>query len=256
LMSILRPEIAYEGNAAGLGERPISVLICADHPLRSAGLRLALQPHADIKILDLARPFAEAIRDVTAGEVDVAVAEAAPALLDWLAGRTGQRPAPRTARTRADDAVDAAAAGLRPERLVAVVETGSRATMLGAIGAGVRGFVTDQQVDRELPVAVRAVAHGRAFVSPDLAGGLLDWLAGQLPDDPSRFERAMNELSEREREILSLLGDGGSNAEIARRLVISETTVRTHVYHIMSKLKLANRTQAVLFGYQFRLNFG
>jgi DNA-binding NarL/FixJ family response regulator len=197
-----------------------------------------------MEILDLDRPFAEAIRDAAVDAADVAVVEAVPALLDWLA----------SGRSRGDQ--HRPNGRLRPEHVVSVVGAGSRATMLGAIGAGVRGFATDQHVDRELPVAVRAVAKRRAFVSPDLAGGLLDWLAGQLPDDPTRFDRALNDLSEREREILGLLGDGGSNAEIARRLVISETTVRTHVYHIMSKLKLANRTQAVLFGYQFRLNFG
>jgi DNA-binding NarL/FixJ family response regulator len=213
----------------------ITVRLWVDQPLVCAGLRAALQGHQDIRVDDDDQSVGRAWVTRGPGLFDVAVIEAASMLL----------------KPRRDAISDA---GLHMcERVVAVGGRAAGDGILSAIRCGVRGFVSERAVVSELPHAVRAIAQGRAFVSPDFAGGLLEWLAGHIADDPVQFGRAAEQLSNREQEVLVLLGGGLDNAEIARRLVISETTVRSHVYHIMTKLNLRSRTQAVLFGYRFQL---
>lgn len=126
------------------------------------------------------------------------------------------------------------------------------AGLMHGIKAGVRGLVSPHQASEQLVAAVLAVSRGDVFVSPDLTAVLLDWFASRLPGStPLRPESAVADLTAREREVLELLGDGRSNAEIAIKLGIQETTVRSHTYHIATKLRLRNRTQAALLGYQY-----
>jgi DNA-binding NarL/FixJ family response regulator len=114
------------------------------------------------------------------------------------------------------------------------------------VRAGVRGFVDQHSAGTDLARAVVAMAQSEVFMSPTLAGRLLDWTASRLPRRLAKLTR----LSLREREVLSLLGRGESNLDIARRLRIREATVRSHVYHILTKLDLKSRTEAALLGYQ------
>jgi DNA-binding NarL/FixJ family response regulator len=213
----------------------IQVLLCASNPITRAGLRNALQGHRDIRILDKSGDIADVIIRGRPPGADVAVVQADQRVLKYL----------RSATT----------CGNVPVTYPVVVVTGRifEHTILGAIGGGIRGFVSDRAAESELVVAVRSVAVGCAFLSPGIAEGLLDWLAGQLPADPTRFTRAAHMLTGREREVLEQLGQGSSNAQIAKELVISQTTVRSHVYNILTKLGLPNRTQAALFGYQYKL---
>ncbi|ADB33163.1 transcriptional regulator, LuxR family [Kribbella flavida DSM 17836] len=137
--------------------------------------------------------------------------------------------------------------------VVAIAGAVPHHVVLGAIRQGCRAIVSDVAVDIELAQAVRAVAGGGVFLSPMMAGPLLDWLAAQLPIDQAPLLDAKLLLTGREQEVLKLLGAGRTNAGIAGVLVISEATVRTHVYRIQTKLGLQSRTEAVILGYQFRL---
>jgi len=223
-------------SASTTEQEAVTVDVRVEHPLVRAGLRAALQPHPDIMLVNetgdgrLRRPAGPVRADVTVVEVDSR----------HLAG-----PAPAGPVRAGGDVL--------ARSFVAVASLHAEAPMLSAIRAGVRGFVSENAADQELPEAVRAIASGGAFMSPDCAICLFDWLADQLPGDLSRLRLAGEVLSERERDVLRLLGRGDSNAGIARRLVISETTVRSHVYHILTKLNLRTRTEAVLLGYQFRM---
>jgi DNA-binding NarL/FixJ family response regulator len=206
----------------------IKVDVRVQHPLALAGLRAALSPCDDMLVVD----DEGVVPRLT--DVDVTVVEVSRRLPAFLCDESN-------------------AGDCHAQDVVAVISDFAEPVILDAIHAGVRAFVSGSAADRELPVAVRLIASGGAYLSPNYAGLLFDWLATQLPLDLTCLRRAAAALTDREREVLRYLGQGCTNARIARELYISETTVRSHVYHILTKLGLNTRTEAVLFGYQFRL---
>jgi DNA-binding NarL/FixJ family response regulator len=117
------------------------------------------------------------------------------------------------------------------------------ATVFAAIRAGARGYVLKGARHEEMLRAIRAVASGEAIFSPAIAARLMAFFGQLRPQAPPRL---FPELSDREREILALLAQGDKNAEIAERLVLSPKTVRNHVSNILSKLHVADRTEAIL----------
>ena len=102
----------------------------------------------------------------------------------------------------------------------------------------------------QLVDAVRVVARGEALLAPTVTRRLLDRFAHTLPDGTATAPAALAELTERELEVLTLLASGLSNAELAERLFLSETTIKTHVSSILRKLDLRDRVQAVVLAYQ------
>ena len=116
-----------------------------------------------------------------------------------------------------------------------------------ALRAGASGFVLKDDSPEQLIAAVRTVAAGEALLSPAITKRVIQKFAGmQRPAAPKELE----ELSERERDVFRLMTNGLSNAEIGKELYISETTVKTHVTHILQKLNLRDRVQAVVLAYQ------
>ena len=116
-----------------------------------------------------------------------------------------------------------------------------------ALRAGASGFVLKDDSPEQLIAAIRTVAAGDALLSPAITKRVIQKFAGmQRPAAPKELE----ELSERERDVFRLMTNGLSNAEIGRELYISETTVKTHVTHILQKLNLRDRVQAVVLAYQ------
>ncbi len=116
-----------------------------------------------------------------------------------------------------------------------------------ALRAGASGFVLKDDPPEQLIAAVRTVAAGDALLSPSITKRVIAQF-GRLPR-PTR-PKELDELTAREREIFRLIADGLSNAEIGRRLYISETTVKTHVTHLFQKLNVRDRVQAVVLAYQ------
>jgi DNA-binding NarL/FixJ family response regulator len=116
-----------------------------------------------------------------------------------------------------------------------------------ALRAGASGFVLKDAPAQDLLSAVRAVLRGDAVVSPSVTRRLLDRFLGA--GDPVAAAR-LAELTEREREVLGLVARGLPNPEIARRLHIGETTVKTHVSRVLAKLRLRDRVHAVVFAYE------
>lgn len=112
-----------------------------------------------------------------------------------------------------------------------------------AMRAGARGYLLKGARHEELLRAIRAVAQGEAIFSPAIAARLMEFFAHMRV---TATRQVFPELSEREREILALIAQGLKNAEIARQLVLSEKTVRNHVSNLLSKLHVADRTQAIL----------
>jgi DNA-binding NarL/FixJ family response regulator len=120
-----------------------------------------------------------------------------------------------------------------------------------ALAAGAAGFLLKDTPPREIAAAVRAVADGTATLSPAVTAGLIASYVDRrtVPKRTEALQRVAR-LSEREREVLSMLGSGESNAELARRLFVSEATVKTYVSRLLTKLDLANRTQAAILAHE------
>ena len=119
-----------------------------------------------------------------------------------------------------------------------------------AIKAGASGFLLKDVPPAELLTAIRAVHSGDAVVAPSTTRRLLDRFAPMLPAAEAPPPPSLAGLTDREREVLILIAQGLSNAEIARRLVLSEATVKTHVGRILMKLELRDRVQAVVLAYE------
>jgi DNA-binding NarL/FixJ family response regulator len=116
-----------------------------------------------------------------------------------------------------------------------------------ALRAGASGFVLKDDPPEQLIAAVRTVAAGEALLSPAITKRVIKQFARLPRPEPPK---ELNELTARERDIVRLIASGLSNAEIGERLYISETTVKTHVTHILQKLGLRGRVQAVVLAYQ------
>ncbi|WP_313900048.1 response regulator transcription factor [Dactylosporangium roseum] len=122
--------------------------------------------------------------------------------------------------------------------------------VVGALRAGASGFLAKDVPADDLVTAIRTVAAGEAVVAPRILKRLLDKFADTLPDPDASPPRDLRALTDREREVLVQLAKGLSNAEIARALSVSETTVKTHVGHVLTKLGLRDRVQAVVLAYE------
>jgi DNA-binding NarL/FixJ family response regulator len=116
-----------------------------------------------------------------------------------------------------------------------------------ALQAGASGFVLKDDPPEQLLAAIRTVAEGQALLSPAVTKRVIrEFTRIHRPVAP----KGLDDLTEREREVLSLIAEGRSNAEIGEALFISETTVKTHVTHVLQKLDVRDRVQAVVLAYQ------
>ena len=118
-----------------------------------------------------------------------------------------------------------------------------------ALRAGASGFLLKDAPADELIEAVRLLARGEAMLDPAVTRRVIEAFA-RMPQAPQEADRAVSGLSPRELEVLALLARGCSNADIAGRLVVSDATIKTHVSNILTKLRLRDRVQAVIFAYE------
>jgi DNA-binding NarL/FixJ family response regulator len=149
--------------------------------------------------------------------------------------------------------------GIRATREVLAVSPEVRVVILttfeddeyifGALTAGASGFLLKRTSPELLIEAIKAVAAGDSLLSPSVTRRVIDRMAA-LPSGEAVLDRRVEQLTTREREVLEQLARGLSNAEIARALVIEESTVKTHVKRVLMKLGLRDRVQAVIFAYE------
>jgi two-component system, NarL family, response regulator LiaR len=132
-------------------------------------------------------------------------------------------------------------------RVIVLTSFGEEDKLLPAVRAGAHGYLLKDIPPGELAQSVRNAYLGKVPLHPEVARTLMSVVAAQPEPPTSRTPPAVDELTERERAVLRLIADGLDNREIAKRLVISEKTVKTHVSNILSKLRLEDRTQAAIY---------
>ncbi|MFJ9026922.1 response regulator [Streptomyces sp. NPDC102274] len=203
--------------------RAIRVLLVDDHQVVRRGLRTFLEIQDDIEVVGEASDGAEGIARAEELRPDVV-------LMDIKMPGTDGIEALRKLRELDN-----------PARVLIVTSFTEQRTVVPALRAGASGYVYKDVDPVALAGAIRSVHAGHVLLQPEVAGALL------AQDEPGSGQGRGTSLTEREREVLGLIADGRSNREIARALVLSEKTVKTHVSNILMKLDLSDRTQAALW---------
>lgn len=207
----------------------IRVVIADDEPLIRAGIRMILTSDAAIDVVAEATNGREAVELARSHAVDVVLLDIQMPEMDGLSALAELR------RT-----VPAA-------RVIILTTFGERENVLRALEHGGAGFLLKDTAPAELIRAVRAAAAGDAYLSPAATRHVVDQLAtGRAAARAEEARRRVGVLSERERDVLALLGEGLSNADAGKRLHMSEATVKTYVSRILAKLDCENRVQAAL----------
>ncbi|WFE40158.1 response regulator transcription factor [Micromonospora sp. WMMD998] len=212
--------------------RPVRVLLADDQPLLRTGFRMVLGVEDDLDIVGEAGDGVEAVELSRRLLPDVVLMDIRMPRMDGVAA------------TRA--IVDSRL----PVRVLVLTTFELDEYVVGALRAGASGFLAKDVPAEDLVTAIRTVAAGEAVVAPRILRRLLDRFADVLPDPAAAPRRVLDPLTEREREVLTQVARGLSNAEIARELSVSETTVKTHVGHVLTKLGLRDRVQAVVLAYE------
>ena len=207
----------------------IRVLVADDQSMVRAGFRMLLSGEPDIEVVAEARTGLEAVELARRLQPAVVLMDIRMPVLDGL-------QATREILTRDGDA-----------RVLILTTFDLDEYVYEALSAGASGFVLKDDPPEQLIAAIRTIAAGDALLSPTVTRQVIKQFT-RIPR--SAPPRGLAELTVREQEVFRLVADGLSNTEIARELYISETTVKTHVTHILQKLDLRDRVQAVVLAYQ------
>jgi DNA-binding NarL/FixJ family response regulator len=209
----------------------IRVVIVDDQQLVRAGFRMVLSSQPDLEVVGEAGDGAAALRLLAQTPADVVVMDIRMPVLDGVA-------ATREICAKHDGV-----------RVLVLTTFDTDEDAFAALQAGASGFLLKNVPPEDLLAAIRVVAEGEAVVAPRITRRLLDRFAGQLTP-PKGGDDRLDSLTEREREVLLLVAQGLSNAEIAERLFVAETTIKTHVGRMLTKLGLRDRVQAVVLAYE------
>jgi DNA-binding NarL/FixJ family response regulator len=211
----------------------ISLGIADDQQLIRMGLRVLAESEDDLQLAWEAENGREAVRLSRSSPPDVILMDIRMPVLDGIEALRQILAAPEAAHTR----------------VVMLTTFESDENVLAALRAGAAGFLVKDSEPADLLRAVRLAAAGESLLSPSVTRRVIASL--QTGGPPTRrVHPLLSTLTEREREVLALVGEGCNNAEIAERLVVSPATARTHVSRIMVKLAARDRAQLVVIAYQ------
>ena len=207
----------------------IEVLIADDQAMVRSGLRLILEAEDDIVVVGEADNGSEAVRLARRDRPDVVLMDVRMPVMDGL------------------EATKQVTEQVEGTRVIVLTTFDLDDYVYGSLRAGASGFLLKDADGDQLVEAVRIVATGDALIAPSVTKRLISEFARQ---PASNEVQGLDELTDREVEVLGLVAKGLSNAEIGEELFVSETTVKTHVSHILSKLQLRDRVQAVVAAYE------
>ncbi|MEI5522056.1 response regulator transcription factor [Streptomyces brasiliscabiei] len=212
-----------------------TVLIVDDQALQRLGFSMLMEQHPDLTVVGEATHGTEAVRMTAELHPDVVLMDVRMPGMDGI------------------------------EATRRIVTSGGRSRVLvmttfdldeyayDALRAGASGFLLKDALPVELLAGIRAVAAGDAVISPGLTRKLIDAFTTRLPGHSPEQTRQLEALTEREIEVLTAVATGCSNAEVAERLHLAETTVKSHVSRILAKIGARDRVQAVIFAYDVGL---
>ncbi|MDX6744288.1 response regulator transcription factor [Actinocorallia sp. A-T 12471] len=212
------------------------ILLVDDQPLLRAGFRLILQAEPDLTVVGEAADGAAAVEATRTLLPDVVLMDIR------MPGVDGIEATRRIVRDRAAS---------HDPRVLILTTFDLDEYVIEAVRAGASGFLLKDAPPEDLVTAIRIVADGDALIAPSVTRRLIDTYAARLPAVREEAPPpGLDHLTEREREVLGQVARGLSNAEIARELVVSETTIKTHVGNVLAKLGLRDRVQAVVYAYE------
>ena len=206
----------------------IRVAIVDDQAMVRAGFRLIVQSQSDMQVVGEAADGQEAIDLVRRERPEVVLMDIRMPKVDGIAA------------TREIVGVT---------RVVILTTFELDEYVFDALAAGASGFLLKAARPEDLVQAIRVVAAGEALLAPSVTKRLIEEFA-KRPEPALRKPKELDSLTEREREVLQEVAGGFTNSEIAQRLHVSETTVKTHVAHLLDKLGLRDRVQAVILAYE------
>jgi DNA-binding NarL/FixJ family response regulator len=211
----------------------IRVLVVDDQPLIRAGFHKMVEARPDLEVVGEAADGAEAVAQARRLGPDVVLMDVRMPAMDGLEA-TRQLAGPGVAN---------------PTRVLILTTFDLDEYVYEALRAGASGFLLKDAPPEELAAAIRVIAAGEALLAPSVTRRLIQRFADQPP--PKAVDaKALGRLTDRETEVLRLVARGLSNAQIATELVVSETTVKSHVAHLLMKLGLHDRVQAVVLAYE------
>jgi DNA-binding NarL/FixJ family response regulator len=209
----------------------ISVVVADDQALVRGGFRMILEAQDDLEVAGEAEDGAEAVARVRELRPDVVLMDVRMPVLDGIAAT----------RRIVDEGL--------PARVLVLTTFDHDEIVYEALRAGASGFLLKSVPPARLAEGIRTVAAGEALLAPSITRRLVEEYVRRPP--PGRdVPPGLEELTDREREVLTAIARGLANAEIAAQFVVSEATVKTHVNHVFSKLELRDRVQAVVLAYE------
>ena len=220
-------EISVEARAPR-----VRILIVDDQALVRAGFRMILEAEEDIEVVGEAADGREAVEAATSLSPDVVLMDVRMPEVDGIEA---------TRRLLARDG---------QAKVVMLTTFDMDEYVYEALRAGASGFLLKDVPPEQLVAGIRAVASGDALLAPSVTRRVIEEFVRRPPESVRTTPPGLAELTAREVEVLKLMARGLSNAEIAGQLVVSETTVKTHVAHVLMKLGLRDRVQAVVFAYE------
>ena len=211
----------------------IRVLLVDDEELVRFGLRTVLEAAGDFEVVGEAGDGEAAVAAAHELRPDVVLIDIRMPVLDGLSATRRILSLPH------------------PPQVAVLTTFHADEYVYGALAAGAAGFLLKDTPPREIAAAVRAVADGTATLSPKVTAALIEsYVDKRAAPRKAEALRRIGDLSDREREVLQLLGSGDSNAELAKKLFVSEATVKTYVSRLLTKLDLTNRTQAAILAHE------